>query len=686
MILFKNAFLKIFFIGIILYGLLEKNIVNVCAKIDKTNTNHHHIPSNNINDLKITSTGVIQTTYGPIEGYTLDDVDIYYNIPFAQPPIKELRFSSPTPPIPWTSTRLSLLPPSLCPQLRVGSFYLGNEDCLYLNIFVPSKRNATLSTMFWIYGGDYVFGDSYEFGLYQGANLAKSQNMIVVTSNYRLSGLGFLALPELQSTDPLNSTGNYALLDQELALDFIRANINAFGGSANDITIVGESAGAFSVCWHLASPFSQNKFAGAIMESGTCDSEDFFIDYNDAVSTALNLSASIGCKQRGDELIACLRESDASNFVISLSDAVDSSAIAVPSNALFVTKNIQIDTRMQIPLQDVNLDDPFTIEFNNLQSLPATLETVRDLYLGKYTILLPFINSLDLKKSKIHRSLSKYSTAFAPVVDWGPVIDGVALKDLPLNTIAAGEWSHVPVIAGTNLNEGTIFVSSLYDIIPNRLHKPLIESDIPVIIEHVFPNNASMVNLTMDYYPASSYNTTDDLVSELLRDYIFSCPSRRALLTVASQDIPAYLYQFDYPGDFIEDPYLGVYHSAELVYVFDNEWPPLIHPFSKNDTEIASIFGYYWGNFVKYGNPNGGGDGNTFVSEKKESNNLLSTIEWPKISIDNDVNLRIDLPLYIDTNLLSKVCNFWDDVKRWNPDDISTTHGKKQRDPRIKVF
>ena len=120
-------------------------------------------------------------------------------------------------------------------------------------------------------------GDGYEFGFYRGKYIAASRNVIVVEHNYRLGALGLLALPQLRAASIHNSTGNLALQDQLEALAFVYRNIAEFTGNPKQITIFGESAGAFSVCWHLVNPISRQYFSTAVMQSGTCAAPEFFI-------------------------------------------------------------------------------------------------------------------------------------------------------------------------------------------------------------------------------------------------------------------------------------------------------------------------------------------------------------------------------------------------------------------------
>merc|ERR1719313_3049078 len=222
---------------------------------------------------------VVNTDKGPVEGIRRfvfpenEHVDKFLGIPYAEPPVGDLRFRAPQPVNrSWgPSPRHAKTTPAPCPQFHLaGKILLGKEDCLYTEVFTPSKRaaNASLPVLVWIYGGAFILGDSEEFTIYDGQHLALRHDIVVVTFNYRLSGLGFFALPELQQEDPDGSVGNQALQDQQAALQWVQRNIAQFGGDPNRVTIAGESAGGFSVHWHLVSPRSKGLFHAAISQSG----------------------------------------------------------------------------------------------------------------------------------------------------------------------------------------------------------------------------------------------------------------------------------------------------------------------------------------------------------------------------------------------------------------------------------
>lgn len=218
----------------------------------------------------------VQTTIenGIIEGNydTKTGIQTYFGVPFAHPPVGELRWKAPQPADNWKGVRETKVFGPRPMQTDVfgdmNSRSNGvSEDCLYLNVWTPAKRNTKgLPVLVYFYGGGNVAGDASE-PRYDGESMAK-KGMVVVTCNYRLNIFGFFAHPGLSSESPYKASGNYGLLDQVAALKWVQKNIEAFGGDPKKVTIAGESAGSISVSYQMASPLSKNSFAGAIGESG----------------------------------------------------------------------------------------------------------------------------------------------------------------------------------------------------------------------------------------------------------------------------------------------------------------------------------------------------------------------------------------------------------------------------------
>jgi para-nitrobenzyl esterase len=215
---------------------------------------------------------LVKIDSGTVEGKQEAAIRTFLGIPYAAPPVGDLRWKPPAPAAKWTGVRPAKEFGAHCMQGKVyGDMTFpdgGNsEDCLTLNIWTPAKKaDAKLPVMVWIYGGGFAAGGTSE-PRQHGEKLA-ARGVIVVSMNYRLGVFGFFVHPELAKESGRNSAGNYGLLDQTAALQWVQRNIAAFGGEPANVTIFGESAGSFSVSAQMASPLAKGLFQKAIGESG----------------------------------------------------------------------------------------------------------------------------------------------------------------------------------------------------------------------------------------------------------------------------------------------------------------------------------------------------------------------------------------------------------------------------------
>ncbi|MGC4029778.1 MAG: carboxylesterase family protein [Steroidobacteraceae bacterium] len=219
---------------------------------------------------------------GALSGMQERDVSVFYGVPFAAPPVGALRWAAPQPAVAWQGPRAANRLPASCPQVLMPDGFMMytreyltpappgvSEDCLFANIWTPqlpgsTQARAALPVLVFIHGGGYTSG-SGTVPIYNGANLARKE-LVVVTINYRLSALGFLAHPEL-TAEQGGASGNYAIQDQIQALRWIQRNIAAFGGDPSKVTIAGQSAGAGSVLALLVSPQAKGLFRNALVQS-----------------------------------------------------------------------------------------------------------------------------------------------------------------------------------------------------------------------------------------------------------------------------------------------------------------------------------------------------------------------------------------------------------------------------------
>ncbi|KAG8450046.1 hypothetical protein GDO86_016653, partial [Hymenochirus boettgeri] len=261
---------------------------------------------------------IVVTKYGKVKGFPISlpygNVMAFLGIPYAEPPVGDLRFKKPKSPKSWSNLQDATKYGNSCFQLRDETFpgFPGaemfkvknelSEDCLNLNIWAPTPKPNKASVMVWIYGGGFETGTS-SLDIYDGKFLAATEQVIVVSMNYRLGPLGFLSFPG----NP-EAPGNVGLFDQRLALQWVYENIVAFGGNPESITIFGESAGGGSVSYHLLSSGSHTFFTRAIMQSGTANAPWASVNPTEAHHRALELANQLDCPTWNEtEIIACLR-------------------------------------------------------------------------------------------------------------------------------------------------------------------------------------------------------------------------------------------------------------------------------------------------------------------------------------------------------------------------------------------
>lgn len=276
----------------------------------------------------------VDTEDGTLEGAVEGGTRSFLGIPYAKPPVDELRWMPPEPPEPWDGVRDATEFGGRCAQLESTTLMNAasdTEDCLYLNVWTPEERpEEPLPVMFWIHGGGNRNGSASEpvpfagEGLfYSGQDLAANHDVVVVTLNYRLGVFGFMAHPDLATDD--TTAGNQGLRDQRMAMQWVQDHIARFGGDPDNVTIFGESAGSFDVCMHVASPESRGLFHRAISQSGGCTTLQ--PTQNEAEATAEELVAAVGCDE-ADDALQCLRDT-------SVSDLLDAAANDVSGDRSF---------------------------------------------------------------------------------------------------------------------------------------------------------------------------------------------------------------------------------------------------------------------------------------------------------------------------------------------------------------
>jgi para-nitrobenzyl esterase len=239
----------------------------------------------------------VKTADGILQGTQISGISIFKGVPFAQPPVGDLRWKAPQPVKNWEGTlkadHFSARPMQL-PIFSDMNFRSPgiSEDCLYLNIWTPAKNgDEQLPVLVFFYGGGMKAGDASEYR-YDGESMAR-KGIVAVTVNYRLGVFGFLAHPELSQESAFHGSGDYGLMDQTEALRWLHKNVAAFGGNPDNITIAGESAGSSSVCAQIVSPLARNLFAGAIGESGSILKMNSVVKLKEAEQIGLAFSKTV---------------------------------------------------------------------------------------------------------------------------------------------------------------------------------------------------------------------------------------------------------------------------------------------------------------------------------------------------------------------------------------------------------
>jgi para-nitrobenzyl esterase len=453
----------------------------------------------------------VQTKAGPMRGMLSEDgkTRIFRGVPFAAPPVGALRWKEPQPVEAWTIARDATHFSQRCMQPTLMKLELRDsgmgEDCLYLNLWTPAATGSgKLPVMVWIHGGSFAIGSGAE-ARYDGAVLTH-RGVIVVTLNYRLGIFGFLATRELQEESPHHAAGNYGYLDQSAAVHWVHDNIAAFGGDPDNITLFGESAGAFGVNAQMTSPLTRGIVAKAIGESGG------------GVGRSIVPCPDLATAQKQDETFA---------------------------------KN--------------------TLRAPNLAALRA-------------------LSAEELAKKTAPKLFSS-----APV--FGPAVDGWFFTEPIAATWAAGQQAHIPVLAGSNLDEtpvsvaklGTFNIAALNFALLQRFGLHALEA------QQLFPAIAD----------ADAVRAGDDIGGmEFVGFTVWAW-----LEAQAATPQRAFRYQFNLttPVDAEHPPPATAFHSDELEYVFGTlDSRPGYH-WRPEDYRLSEQMQAYWTNFAKRGDPNGEG-------------------------------------------------------------------------------
>jgi para-nitrobenzyl esterase len=235
---------------------------------------------------------IVQTDRGPVAGTVTDSHRTFQGIPYAAPPVGELRWRDPQPAQRWTTPIDATKPAPRCAQPNTFGTGSTSEDCLHLNVTTPRGPGKPRPVMVWLHGGGFAYGAGGDYG---ALRLSTGADAMVVTVNYRLGAFGYFGYPGLAGS------GTFGLADQLAALHWVQRNAHAFGGDPHNVTLFGESAGGISTCGHLTSPLAEDLFQRTIIQSGACSVPDLLASREDVEATGANVD--LGCADLG-----CLRE------------------------------------------------------------------------------------------------------------------------------------------------------------------------------------------------------------------------------------------------------------------------------------------------------------------------------------------------------------------------------------------
>ncbi len=484
---------------------------------------------------------IVAVEGGEIQGsFEADgEIAVFKGIPYAAPPVGELRWKPPLPILPWEEIRDATEFQAICPQgndnlndflgrmvdgqgmgwfrrtlfkLAVGvvSKEAQSEDCLYLNVRTGNLGGAEKQpVMVWIHGGGHQSG-SGSTSFYQSDPVTQ-RGVVLVNLNYRLGLIGYFAHPALSAESKHGVSGNYGTLDQIAALRWVRDNIAAFGGDPDNVTIFGESAGGESVAHMMTSPLARGLVHRAIMQS-----------------------ASTG------------------GLLIHLDRPVLSFLSAEAAGEAFAEKAVEGDEDRIRGLRAMSLDQLYAA----LQKFPEV---------GTYTY---------------------------------PTIDGYVLPKSVMEAFLDGDQAPVPLLVGSNSDEGSILYSlgnaTLYGSSPG----PKTADEYPWYLRDALGADAEKIH---ELYPAADDASVFDATSAVYGDSRFGAPARFYAKQMAAVGQPAYLYFFTrVPPS--RSQTAGAFHGAEIAFVFGKSVP--LFPTNEQDQVIVQAMGDYWTQFARTGDPN----------------------------------------------------------------------------------
>lgn len=461
--------------------------------------------------------GLVQVAGGRISGFLEDGVWAYLGIPYAAPPVGDLRWREPQPVEPWEGVLSCCEFGPACPQPETPIYDVGvtSEDCLQLNVWTPAASpEERLAVMVWIHGGSFTTGAA-SLETYDGRNLAK-RGVVLVSFNYRLGPFGYMCHPALSAESGRGVSGNYGFLDQIAALKWVRENIAAFGGDPDRVTVFGQSAGAISIIDMMVSPLAEGLFQRAISESGS-----FYLAYPTGWATAQAREDSLEeAYPTGEKIASYLGCADEPDVAAAMREKTSAEIVA----AAFRDYDAHTGVRFR------------------------------------------------------------------------PVIDGWSIPGDPAALFGSGRQMDIPLLIGTNRNEGSLFLYGL-NISPR---------DYVELMQSAYGPHAREV---LALFPAGdSEAEAKESLDGVITVMGFAAGARYAAACMEGKSSHAFLYRFSRDPAIPRLRQFGVFHGLEIAYVFGN-FAQELAAVSENavDTGLSEIMTAYWVNFAFTGDPNGEG-------------------------------------------------------------------------------
>uniref|UniRef100_A0A915BGM0 Carboxylic ester hydrolase n=1 Tax=Parascaris univalens TaxID=6257 RepID=A0A915BGM0_PARUN len=520
----------------------------------------------------------------------------FFGVPFAEPPVGQLRFKKPKPKQPWRTPLNATKLPNSCVQ-SLDSYFgdfegatmwnsnvPSSEDCLYLNIVVPGRidPNRRLPVMVWVYGGGFWSGCA-TLDVYDGKILASEENVILVSMNYRVSVFGFLYMGREEAP------GNMGLWDQLLSLKWVHKNIDLFGGDAHRVTLFGESAGAAAVSMHLLSPKSAPYFQRAILQSGSATAPWAMESRQVAIARSIALYEDMRCGNMSkdpqywdlDKVLRCLMDA--------------------PAELIRDSEWAPVMEFVDFPWVPV-IDGDFLIEQPSSSLKQGNFKTA------------PLLAGSNLDES-IYFIVYQLADVFPPK-------DLFTKKDF--------------------IKSRDVWLRSVTNLLPRQMIK----------------SSIGLASIIHEYEPADLPVKPVDWMNALdkmLGDLQFTCNVNEFALANSVHGGDTYYYYFTHRATQQTWPaWMGVLHGYEINFLFGEPFNTKRYHYTREEQELSSRFMRYWANFARSGNPNRNPDG-TYTADVWPQY-TQSSMEYMNLTVESDYNNGASR---VGTGPRRKQCAFW---------------------------